>query len=649
MIWISMNSRYYTGRYFFLLVLILCSVSSLVKAGDGSFRKQLADEAGDGSLREQLAGMIDIVVAADGSGDYLSVQEGINAIPDNSPTRTILFIGKGEYREKIHVPSSKINLTLIGEDMDSTIIVYDDYAGKTPDINTFNSQTIEILPRDFRAMNITFENDARPEGSGTGQNVAVSSYGDRTVFLHCRFISWQDTYYTGADGRHYFKDCFIEGAVDYIFGHTTAIFDSCQIHTVRSGGYKTAASTKEDYAFGYVFFNSRLTSPPDVTGVWLGRPWKTYARTVFFQCVEYESINALGWKTWGGREETCFYAEYQCTGPGSDTSGRADWSYQLSDNEAAAYTMENIFSKESSPDFSSDWNPAVYADSVYLILLSNTTMFLDSANLDTRIASLKLDGEDLPDWDPGSYEYIIELEPGTTEIPEIEATASNPLSIADIEYPESLPGFANITILANDRASCQTYSIYLSTDNASGNALLDSIKIGGHIMEGFDPEVFDYEIVLPQGTSPKYYGLTAYRQVPDAIISPITRPELPDTIRIIVTAVDGTTNTYTIYASIATGTGKTIRENAVPIFPNPASGEISFRVAEPYAGPIKFRLFDLKGSLLLERSWERASEGDHYIVLDNKPDNGMYIYQLHLGEVIYSGKLIIKPLGTGIF
>ena len=180
----------------------------------------------------------------------MTVKEGIDAVPDNSQERTVLFIKKGTYREKLVVPPSKRYLTMIGENVDSTVIDWNDYAGKIVDgveLNTFTSQTIQINPDDFRAMNITFINEARPDGSGDGQNVAVSSYGKRQVYLQCRFISWQDTYYKGSDGRHYFKDCFFEEAVDYIFGHTTTVFDSCQIHTERTGGYITAASTKEDY------------------------------------------------------------------------------------------------------------------------------------------------------------------------------------------------------------------------------------------------------------------------------------------------------------------------------------------------------------------------------------------------------------------
>ena len=596
-------------------------------------------------LFEQLGSMVDIVVAADGSGDYLTVQAGINAVPDNNPERTVLFIKNGRYREKITVLSSKINLTMIGENVDSTIIIYDDYAGKTPEMNTFNSQTIEIWPTDFRAMNLTFENDARPGGIGDGQNVAVSSYGDRTVFFHCRFISWQDTYYTGADGRHYFLDCFIEGAVDYIFGHTTTIFDSCQIHTVRSGGYKTAASTKENYTFGYVFFNCRLTSPPGVTGVYLGRPWKTYSQTVFFQSIEYENIIPAGWKTWNGNENTCFYAEYKCTGPGSDTSNRAEWSHQLSDAQASVYTMEKIFSKETSTDFSADWDPDIELDSVYQILSTSTVMFMDSINLNADISSLKMDGEDLPDWDPGVYEYFIELTEGTTDMPQLEVTSASILTVVEIEYPNALPGFASITILANDRASYQTYRIYLSTNDAAGNALLDSIKVGGMLIGDFDPEIFDYEVLLPQGTSP-YYPVNAYKQAPDTKVS-ITKPgSLPGTITIVVTAVDGTSNTYTIDASIATGLNFPGGEQSVTVFNDPANQNINFRLNENSRGSIKLKLFDLKGSLLLEKNWTHASQGEYSVPLAEKIKGGLYIYQLVFNDLFYRGKLLINTGGS---
>ena len=627
------------GVYLLVLFLLLSSARASTGGIYARYRNAV-NSSPDSSLQEKLGSMIDIVVAADGSGDYLTVQAGINAVPENSPERIILFIKNGIYREKIMVPASRINLTVIGEDVDSTIIVYNDYAGKTPEMNTFNSQTIEIWPAGFRAMNLTFENDARPGGTGDGQNVAVSSYGDRTVFIHCRFISWQDTYYTGADGRHYFRDCFIEGAVDYIFGHTTTIFDSCQIHTVRSGGYKTAASTKENYAFGYVFFNCRLTSPPGVTGVYLGRPWKTYAQTVFFKCIEYENIIPAGWKTWDGRENSCFYAEYKCTGPGSDTSNRAGWSYQLSDVQATAYTMENIFSKETSTDFYAGWDPDIESDSVYRILRANTVMFMDSVNLNADISSLKMDGKDLPDWDPDVYEYFLELTESTTDMPVLEAEAAHPLAAVEIVYPDALPGFSRITILANDRACHRTYNIYLSVNGAAGNALLDSIKVGSKMIRVFDPEIFDYEVILPQGTTP-YYGVTAYKQAPDTKVS-VTKPaSLPGTIIIVVTSVDGTSYTYNVHASIATGMNDMDSEMSVMVFNYPAEQSINFRLNESSRGSLKFKLFDLKGSLLIEKNWSHASRGEYSVPLADRFRCGLYIYQIGFNDLFYRGKLLV--------
>jgi pectinesterase len=597
------------------------------------------------SLQEKLGNIVDLVVAADGSGDYLTVQEGINAVPDNSLEHTILYIKNGTYREKITVPSSKINLTIIGENVDSTIIIYNDYAGKTPEMNTFNSQTIEILPSSFRAMNLTFENDARPGGTGDGQNVAVSSYGDKTVFIHCRFISWQDTYYTGADGRHYFKDCFFEGAVDYIFGHTTTIFDSCQIHTVRAGGYKTAASTKENYTFGYVFFNCRLTSPPGVTGVYLGRPWKTYAQTVFFECIEYENIIPAGWKTWNGNENTCFYAEYKCAGPGSDTSNRAEWSHQLSDAQAISYTMENIFSKKTSTDFSADWDPDIESDSVYQALKSGITMFMDSVNLDADISSIKMNGQDFPDWDPDVNEYFLELPEGTTDMPLLEAEAANPLATVEIEYPDALPGFAEITILANDRASHRTYRIYLSVNSAATNALLDSIKVGGKMIENFDPEIFEYEVILPQGTS-QYYGVTAYKQAPDSKVSVSKPASLPGTITIVVTAVDGTSKVYTIEASIATGLDLLSGEQALTIYCDLTTRSIYFHFDGSCGGSVEFKLFDLKGALLLEKNWPHILQGEYSVPIAERLNGGLYIYQVSYNDLFYRGKLLINLRGS---
>ncbi|MFO7934765.1 MAG: pectinesterase family protein [Bacteroidales bacterium] len=621
------------------LMLVFFCDGILQAQADGSLQGQA-----DGSLQADLSAEIDAVVATDGSGDYTTLQSAIDAVPENPPERTVIFLKKGIYREKILVPSSRRNLTLIGEDADSTIIVWDDYAGRVVDgeiLNTFTSQTIQIDADDFTAMNLTFENDARPGGTGDGQNVALSAFGKRNIFLHCKMIAWQDTYYSGSDGRHYLKDCFIEGAVDYIFGHTTAIFDSCQIHTVRSDGYITAASTEEDYQFGYVFFHSRLTAPPGIDRVYLGRPWKTYAQTVFYECIEYENIDPLGWHVWGGREETCFYAEYQCTGPGSDTSARVNWSHQLTPAQAEDYTMENIFSAASSPAFSGSWDPAVHEDPLYGIVRKHTTLFMDSVNLDAGIENLSMNGEPLPDWDPGVFQYSVELASDTVEMPVLTASARNPLSTVHITYPETLPGWAEVTVLANDRATHSTYRIYFSVNGSYTDSRLDSIVVMGHPLEDFDPLTLEYDVVLPEGTS-KYFGLTGYPHVPEARVVTTKPSSLPGIATIEVTAVDGeSTSTYILNITLATGLENSSHEDPVVRLIHPARDRITFLIELQVTSPVRIRIFDMTGKIQLDRVYRNLSPGKNHVELDPGLHKGFYLYGLSTDRWIRSGKFSI--------
>lgn len=596
----------------------------------------------DNALMGELAPSIDMLVAADGTGDFASLQAAIHSVPDYHNKCTVIFIKSGTYREKVLVPASKRNLTLIGEDADSTMIVWDDYAGRIVDgitLNTFTSQTIRIDADDFRAINLTFENDARPGGTGSGQNVAISSYGARSVFLHCRFISWQDTYYTGSDDRQYLKDCFIEGAVDYIFGHTTTIFDSCQIHAVRDGGYITAASTQEDYQFGYVFFNCRLTAPPGISSVYLGRPWKTYARTVFYECIEYENIHPRGWLDWDGRKATCYYAEYQCSGPGSDTTERVDWSHQLTPEEASLYTRESIFSAGSSSTFQEDWDPGIDQDTLYGIVKKYTTRFMDPVNLDAEIAQLLMDGDTLPDWDPSRYEYSIEVASDSIEMPQLTATAKNPLASVTITYPETLPGFAYITVLANDRATHATYGIYFSVDGSYSDSRLDSIRIAGSLLEDFDPEIQEYDVVLPEGTS-KYFGLTGYPHVPAATVLYNKPSSLPGMATIEVTAVDGSVSVYTLYISLATSISHPLDHILEPVFVNPVLDRIRFMLELDKASPVRITIMRLDGTVAAAQSWPDLHPGLHRLSLPQHLVPGSYIYKVSAGNRISSGKLV---------
>lgn len=280
-----------------------------------------------------------VVVALDGSGDYVSVQEAISSTRHFSDERTIIYLKPGIYREKVEVFSWAPKISLIGEDPSTTIITFDDYSGKG-NINTFTSWTFKVMGNDFYAENITFENSAGP----VGQAVALHVEADRCVFRNCRFIGNQDTIFTGGENsRQYFDRCYIEGTTDFIFGAATAVFNACHIHS-KKNSYVTAASTSQGKQFGYVFFSCKLTASPEATKVYLGRPWRNYARTVFINCDMGEHIRPEGWHNWSkpDAEKTAYYAEYKSTGPGAAPDKRVSWSRQLRDDELKPYTIENI-------------------------------------------------------------------------------------------------------------------------------------------------------------------------------------------------------------------------------------------------------------------------------------------------------------------
>ncbi len=288
-----------------------------------------------------------IVVASDGSGDYVTIQEAVNATRDFKDQRTIIFIKNGIYREKLVIPSWKTKISFIGESVENTIIDYDDYSGKDG-LRTFTSYTVKVLGNDFYAENITFQNSAGP----VGQAVALHIEADRCVFRNCRFLGNQDTMYAAGEGsRQLYSNCYIEGTTDFIFGAATAVFENCHIHS-KKNSYVTAASTPEGAAYGYVFLNCKLTADSSLNKVYLGRPWRAYARVVYIKCALGAHIVPEGWNNWSKpeRESTAYYAEYQNTGPGSDTTSRVSWSKQLTDKEAEAYTLDNILSLKNIDD-----------------------------------------------------------------------------------------------------------------------------------------------------------------------------------------------------------------------------------------------------------------------------------------------------------
>lgn len=296
----------------------------------------------------------DLTVALDGSGDYKSIQEAINAVRDLGPRQVTIHIKKGVYHEKVVIPSWKTRVSLVGESADSTIITNDDYSGKPVNcardaygrtqMSTYTSYTLLIQGDDCDVRNLTVVNSA----GRVGQAVALHVEGDRCRIINCRLLGNQDTVYLAkGSSRQYYSNCYIEGTTDFIFGEATAVFDHCTIKSLVNS-YITAAATTSRQAFGFVFIDCNLIADTGVGKVYLGRPWRPYAKTVYINTKMGGHIIAQGWDPWTGdvmfadKEQTAFYAEYHSTGPGAQWQSRVKWSKQLTKSEIKAYTVKNI-------------------------------------------------------------------------------------------------------------------------------------------------------------------------------------------------------------------------------------------------------------------------------------------------------------------
>lgn len=289
-----------------------------------------------------------IVVSRDGTGNFRTLQEAIESARAFMDYTVTIYVKNGVYKEKVIVPSWVENIDIIGEDRDKTIITYDDHANINK-MGTFRTYTVKVEGSDITFKNLTIENNA----AQLGQAVALHTEGDRLKFINCRILGNQDTIYTGAKfTRLYFKDCYIDGTTDFIFGPSTALFEDCIIHSKRNS-YVTAASTPKEAKYGYVFKHCKLTAEPGVDKVYLGRPWRPYAYTLFIECELGKHIVFARWHNWGkqSNEETARYMEYKNTGEGANASERVAWSKQLTKKEAEAVTVDAIFRTQS------DWNP----------------------------------------------------------------------------------------------------------------------------------------------------------------------------------------------------------------------------------------------------------------------------------------------------
>ena len=286
-------------------------------------------------------------VAKDGTGDFSYIQDAINAMRVYPLAPITLYIKNGVYNEKIELPATNTDVSFIGESVEKTIITFNDYSGRGK-LNTFSSYTAKISGNRFMAANISFVNAAGP----VGQAVALYVDADKAVFTNCRFIGYQDTIFAGGEAaRQYFDNCYIEGSTDFIFGPATALFAHCTVHC-KANSFITAASTVAGKRFGFVFMDCIITADSSVHKLWLGRPWRAYAKTVFLRCQLPAAVEKAGWDNWGNaaNEKTAYYAEYKCTGAGSNPAARAGWSHQLTDKEAGEYTIASILGPGSDTD-----------------------------------------------------------------------------------------------------------------------------------------------------------------------------------------------------------------------------------------------------------------------------------------------------------
>lgn len=305
-------------------------------------------------LHAQKSHPVELTVAQDGSGDFRTIQEAVQACRDLGEKRVKIHIRKGIYREKLIIPSWKTNLSLIGEHRDSVIITGNDHTGKPvpggrdmhglDKFQTYTSHTVLVEGNGTLLENLTIENTA----GRVGQAVALHVEGDAVIVRNCRILGNQDTLYAASsNSRQYYDGCYIEGTTDFIFGEATCVFERCEIRTL-SDSYITAAATRQERSHGFVFLDCRLTAATNVKRVYLGRPWRPHARTVFIRTEMGDHILPEGWHHWPGdvmfpdKEKTTYYAEYGSWGVGGDMSRRVSWSKKLSKSDLRVYTPEKL-------------------------------------------------------------------------------------------------------------------------------------------------------------------------------------------------------------------------------------------------------------------------------------------------------------------
>lgn len=293
-----------------------------------------------------------IIVDQNGNGDYTGIQQAINASKSFPYERVIIHIKNGIYYEKVKIHSWNTKISLVGENKFKTIIRYDDYFDK---INlgrnsTFYTATLQVEGNDFYATNLTIENTA---GASADQAIALSINADRVKIEQCNINGFQDTFYASGEGNSvYVKDTYICGSTDYIFGEATVFFENCEIKSL-SDSYISAASTPKNIPYGFVFINCKLTAAEGVSKVYLGRPWRKYAKTAFINCTMNKHIVSEGWHDWENDEAriSSQYIECNNSGEGANLDNRVYWSHQISSKELDKFCIDHVLMSDTNCHF----------------------------------------------------------------------------------------------------------------------------------------------------------------------------------------------------------------------------------------------------------------------------------------------------------
>jgi pectinesterase len=322
-----------------MLFLPVCGAA--FAAGEGVFWRSDVNLAGL-AKRFETADTRIITVSADGSGDFNSIQDAVDSVVEHDSDGFVVLIKPGFYNQRVLIPKSRPLVILRGLDPFKTTISFNlNHEMLKPDgSDKYRSDCATLIAEcpDLILENLTIENTFGPHP----QALAAKLVTERAIAVNCRFLGGQDTLMANS-GRQFYLNCYIEGGTDFIYGYSQAVFDNCVIHSKESSHITAHAATEPNLPTGFVFYNCRVTTA-DGTMTDLGRPWRPYAKVVYYDCWLDKGIKPAGWDNWRdpNREKTAFFAEFNSSGPGANPASRVKWSRQLTDADAQKFLPENF-------------------------------------------------------------------------------------------------------------------------------------------------------------------------------------------------------------------------------------------------------------------------------------------------------------------